>query len=149
LYGLNFSPYLSGQDPNLNSQITLAQITARMQICAPYTRWIRSFSSTNGQESIPGVARQMGLKVAANAWIAEIDNLVAAAHAGQIDIAIVGTGKTPVMGDWNGDGKTKAGAFINGYCYVDYAGSGAFDGASTDRIYAFGAAGDIPVLGRW
>ena len=99
LYGLDFSPYLTGQDPNLNSQISAAQITSRMQIVAPYTRWIRSFSSTNGLENIPSVARQLGLRVAANAWIsgnsaqnnAEINNLIAAANAGRIDIAIVGS----------------------------------------------------------
>ena len=99
LYGLDFSPYLTGQDPNLNSQISAAQITSRMQVVAPYTRWIRSFSSTSGLEDISVVARQLGLKVAANAWISgnsaqnstEINNLIAAANAGRIDIAIVGS----------------------------------------------------------
>jgi hypothetical protein len=58
-------------------------------------------------------------------------------------------GTTPVMGDWNGDGKTKAGAFINGFWYLDYNGNGVFDGSGTDRIYAFGLAGDTPVAGHW
>jgi uncharacterized protein (TIGR03790 family) len=59
------------------------------------------------------------------------------------------SGTTPVIGDWNGDGRSKAGAFINGYWYLDYNGNGVFDGASTDRLFAFGAAGDTPVAGRW
>src|ERR1700737_1992011 len=99
LYGLDFSPYLSGQDPNLNTQIGATQIQSRMQIVAPYTRWIRSFSGTAGLENTPSVARQIGLKGAANAWIGsnptqnntEIANLIAAANAGLVDIAIVGS----------------------------------------------------------
>ncbi|HEY2383626.1 MAG TPA: FG-GAP-like repeat-containing protein [Terriglobia bacterium] len=104
VYGIDFSPYLNGQDPNIGSQITPEQIAARLQIIAPYTTWVRSFGSTNGLENIPLVAHQMGLKVAANAWIsnptlspndaqntAEINSLVAAANAGLVDIAIVGS----------------------------------------------------------
>jgi hypothetical protein len=53
------------------------------------------------------------------------------------------------MGDWSGDGKTKAGAFINGYWYLDYDGNGLFEGIGTDRIFAFGSAGDTPVVGNW
>jgi len=49
--------------------------------------------------------------------------------------------------DWNGDGKTEAGAFINGYWYLDYTGVGVFDGSG--RIYAFGQAGDTAVVGQW
>jgi exo-beta-1,3-glucanase (GH17 family) len=99
VYGIDFSPYLTGQNPNLGSQVTSAQILARMQVIAPYTSWVRSFGSTGGLENTPAVARQLGLKVAANAWIstdlsqneAEIANLIAAADAGLVDVAIVGS----------------------------------------------------------
>ena len=98
-YGIDFSPFQNGQDPNSNTQISAAQILSRMQIVAPYTKWIRSFSSTNGLENTPSVARQLQLHVAANAWIssnttqnaAEIANLIAAANAGAVDVAIVGS----------------------------------------------------------
>src|ERR1019366_605682 len=74
-------------------------ILPRMQVIAPYTVWARSFSSTNGNENTPSVARQLGLKIAANAWISsnqaqntvEISNLIAAANAGLVDVAIVGS----------------------------------------------------------
>src|SRR2546423_1234231 len=71
LDGLNFGPYIAGQNPNTNPapQITVAQIRGRLQIVAPYTTWIRTFGSTNGLEAIPAVARSFGLKVAAGAWI--------------------------------------------------------------------------------
>src|SRR3954447_14390077 len=49
IYGLNFSPYLNGQDPNQGVQISASQVQARLQIVAPYTRWIRSFSPTSLQ----------------------------------------------------------------------------------------------------
>ena len=99
VYGIDFSPYLTGQDPNLGSQVSASQILSRMQIIAPYTKWVRSFSSTNGLENVPSTARQLGLKVAANAWISsdtaqnslEVNNLIAAANAGLVDIAIVGS----------------------------------------------------------
>jgi uncharacterized repeat protein (TIGR01451 family) len=98
-YGIDFSPYETGQDPNLGSQVTAAQILSRMQVVAPYTVWIRSFGSTGGLENTPSAGRQLGLKVAANAWISsdlpqnalEIANLIAAANAGLVDVAIVGS----------------------------------------------------------
>ena len=99
LYGLDFSPYIAGQNPNFNPQVSAAQIQARMQIVAAHTRWIRSFSMTNGLENVPSIARSFGLKVAAGAWIssnvttnaAEIANLIAACNAGLVDLAIVGS----------------------------------------------------------
>jgi exo-beta-1,3-glucanase (GH17 family) len=99
IYGLDFSPYENGQDPNVNPQVSADQITSRMQIIAPYTQWIRSFSSANGLENTPLIARTLGKKMAANAWLSsdlsqndiEINNLIAAANAGQVDVAIVGS----------------------------------------------------------
>jgi hypothetical protein len=35
------------------------------------------------------------------------------------------TGWTPVTGDWNGDGRCKAGVYNNGEWYLDYDGSQA------------------------
>jgi exo-beta-1,3-glucanase (GH17 family) len=98
-YGIDFSPYLNGQNPNAGTQISASQILSRLQIIAPYTNWTRSFGSTHGLENIPSIARQLGLKVAANAWISsdtaqnklEINNLIAAANAGVVDVAIVGS----------------------------------------------------------
>lgn len=99
LPGLNFSPYLDGQDPNRSSQIPLSQVQARMKIVAPYTAWIRSFGMQNGLENIPAVARYYKKKVAAQAWLGpdtvqnarEIGNLITAARSGTVDIAIVGS----------------------------------------------------------
>jgi exo-beta-1,3-glucanase (GH17 family) len=94
--GMNFSPYLPGQDPNVNPQVSASQIGTRLQIIAPYTTWVRSFSVTTGLENIPPLAHSLKLKVAAGAWVstnltqnsAEISNLIAAAQAGNVDMAI-------------------------------------------------------------
>lgn len=99
LHGLNFSPYLENQDPDRGSYVSEPQLRERMAIIAPYTSWIRTFGCTHGLEAAGRIAREFGLKVAMGAWIGrdntanekEIANLIAAARAGQVDIAIVGS----------------------------------------------------------
>ena len=58
------------------------------------------------------------------------------------------TGSTPIIGDWNGDGKAKIGVFKDGAWRLDSNGNGAWD-AGTDKEYSLGATGYIPVTGRW
>lgn len=97
--GLNFSPYINGQDPNLGSYVDEGQLMTRMEIIGPYTEWIRTFSSTNGLEKSGTIAHVLGLKAALGAWIGadlvanerEIENLIAAAKAGDADMLIVGS----------------------------------------------------------
>lgn len=64
----------------------------------------------------------------------------------------VGTqsGDVPVVGDWNGDGRTKVGLFRQGFFWIlDYNGNGVFE-PGIDKTYAFGGiAGDVPVVGDW
>jgi hypothetical protein len=38
VYGLDFSPYVDGQNPNDGSVVTLAQVERRLDIVAPYTQ---------------------------------------------------------------------------------------------------------------
>ena len=100
LHGLNFSPYVDGQDPNIGSpQISEQQLRERMQIIAPYTQWIRTFSCRNGHEKAGIIAHELGLKAALGAWLSsdlaanelEIAALISAAEAGQADLVIVGS----------------------------------------------------------
>ena len=61
-----------------------------------------------------------------------------------------GAGDLPIVGDWNGDGKTEIGNYKgNGVWALDYNGNGIWDNVSTDKIINFGIAGDIPVTGDW
>jgi hypothetical protein len=63
----------------------------------------------------------------------------------------VGTqpGDIPVVGDWNGDGRTKVGIFRQGFYWIlDTNGNGTFDAG--DQAFAYGGvAGDMPVVGDW
>jgi hypothetical protein len=64
-------------------------------------------------------------------------------------------GDMPVVGDWNGNGKSKIGVFRNGMWYLDYPGTGTWVGCGApkdptkDACIAFGTAGFIPVVGDW
>lgn len=95
-FGLGFSPYLEGQ--NIGDILSEEQIERRMEIIAPYTHWVRSFSCTEGNEYIPKVAHDKGLKTMVGAWIdgdkakneQEINNLIRLAQDGKVNIAIIG-----------------------------------------------------------
>lgn len=100
LYGLDFSPYVDGQDPNIGSpQVSEQQMLERMQIIAPYTGWIRTFSCRNGLEKAGVIAHQLGLKAALGAWLSrdsaanelEIAAVIGEANAGHADMVIVGS----------------------------------------------------------
>jgi hypothetical protein len=61
------------------------------------------------------------------------------------------TGDIPLVGDWNGSGASKVGAFrpSDGTFYLDYNGSGTWEGCGTDRCLQIGLSGDIPLVGDW
>ena len=48
---------------------TAEQIRADLKAIAPYTRAIRTYSSTGGAELVPPIAAEFGLKVTVGAWI--------------------------------------------------------------------------------
>ncbi len=91
-----FSPYQEGQEPG--TQISEEQIRRRMAIIKPYTSWIRSFSCTEGNELIPKIAHEFGIKTLVGAWLGkdnkinqrEINGLINLAKNGYVDIAAVG-----------------------------------------------------------
>ena len=95
-HGLCFSPYLEGQ--NIGDILSEEQIRRRMEIIAPHTKWVRSFSCTDGNELIPKIAKEKGLKTMVGAWLgtdktkneAEIAQLIRLAKEGLVDIAVVG-----------------------------------------------------------
>jgi exo-beta-1,3-glucanase (GH17 family) len=96
MHGLCFSPYLEGQAPG--SQIGEQQIRERLKIIRPCTRWIRTFSCTDGHEQTPRIAHEMGIKTLVGAWIGtdaginerEIQGVIEVARAGHADIVAVG-----------------------------------------------------------
>ena len=96
IHGISFSVYLNDQKPG--SLISAEQIADRMQIVKPYVKWIRSFSCTDGNEQIPKIAKENGIKTLVGAWLGddpeknekEIESVIKVAKAGYADIVAVG-----------------------------------------------------------
>ena len=96
MHGLCFSPYLEGQEPG--DYISEEQIRKRIEIIKPYTNWIRSFSCTDGNENIPRIAHEHGLKTLVGAWLGnndrinetEIKNVIKIAKEGHANIVAIG-----------------------------------------------------------
>lgn len=96
VHGFCFSLYEDGQKPG--DIISEAQVRRRMEILRPHTQWIRSFSCTEGNEFIPKVAKEFGLKTLVGAWLGddpainrrEVEGLIQLANDGFVDIAAVG-----------------------------------------------------------
>lgn len=96
MHGLCYSAYEEGQQPG--DILTIEQIRRRMAVIAPYTKWIRSFSCIEGNELVPQVAREFGIKTLVGAWLGkdkdlneqEIAGLIQLAKDGHVDIAAVG-----------------------------------------------------------
>jgi exo-beta-1,3-glucanase (GH17 family) len=96
IYGIAFSPYVEGQGPG--TQITEEQIRERLSIVSPYVNWIRTFSCTEGNELIPRIAAELGLKTMVGVWLdddhehnaLELNNAIEVARAGYADLLAVG-----------------------------------------------------------
>jgi exo-beta-1,3-glucanase (GH17 family) len=96
MHGLCFSAYEEGQKPG--DVLTEEQIRRRMKIIQPYTKWIRSFSCIEGNELIPKIAKEFGIKTLVGAWLGkepekneqELSALIELANQGFVDIAAVG-----------------------------------------------------------
>lgn len=96
MHGLCFSPYEEGQKPG--DILSESQIRKRMETIKPYTKWVRSFSCIEGNELIPKIAKEFGIKTLVGAWLGkdskkneqEITALIELAKEGYVDIAAVG-----------------------------------------------------------
>jgi exo-beta-1,3-glucanase (GH17 family) len=96
MHGLCFSMYEDGQKPG--DTISEEQVRRRLEIMAPYTKWVRSFSCIEGNEFVPKIARELGMKTLVGAWLGddaeknekEIEALIQLAKEGFVDIAAVG-----------------------------------------------------------
>jgi exo-beta-1,3-glucanase (GH17 family)/isocitrate dehydrogenase len=99
LGGLNFSPYPGAQGPDAGTQVSVDQIRQMLSVVSPYTKRVRTFGATNGQQYIAAVAQSMGLAAAAGGWIGrdavanerELSNLIAIGRSGTASTLIVGS----------------------------------------------------------
>ena len=91
--------------PDSSGNFTVMQ---ELQVMAPYTQGIRTYSRTGDLAPAAQMAHSLGLKTAIGAWIskdatdnqAEIDSLVSEAIKGYVDVAIVGS-EALLRGDVN------------------------------------------------
>ena len=96
IHGFCFSIYEDGQMPG--DIISKQQVERRIKILKPYCQWIRSFSTTEGNEWVPIVAKENNMQTLVGAWLGddedknniEIENLIKLGKEGYIDIAAVG-----------------------------------------------------------
>ena len=96
IHGISFSPYIDGQSPG--TEIGEQQIRDRLGIIQPYVNWIRSFSCIEGNQEIPRIAHENGLKTMVGVGLGEnldeneieLANGIEIAKAGHADILAIG-----------------------------------------------------------
>ena len=96
IHGICFSPLLEGQGPG--TEVGEAQIRDRLSVVQPHVNWVRSFSTTDGNELIPALAAELGLQTMVGVWLdddlekneVEIANAIRIAEAGHAGIVAVG-----------------------------------------------------------
>ena len=96
LHGIAFSPYVGPQRPGI--EISEEQILERLQIIAPHTRWIRTFSCIEGNQHTARIASSLGLKTMVGVGLGadfddnevELQNGIKVAQEGHADILAIG-----------------------------------------------------------
>ena len=66
---VSYSPYTRWQHPDNGDRPTADQIRSDLRLLSSYSRAVRTYSSTGGQELIPGIAAELGLKVTVGIWL--------------------------------------------------------------------------------
>src|ERR1700752_1200471 len=66
---VSYSPYTRWQHPDNGDRPTAEQIRSDLRLLSSYPRAVRTYSSTGGQELIPGIAAELGLKVTVGIWL--------------------------------------------------------------------------------
>ncbi len=96
-HGLNFSAIIDGQDPDFTPHIPHQQIEERLKLIVDYTQWVMTYWCTKGMEVTGKIAHDLGLKVAATAWLEgnendpdEIRSLIKIGQQKDADMLVVG-----------------------------------------------------------
>ena len=68
---VSYAPYRRAGDTPFNPthQVTEANIEADLRLLKPYTGCVRTYGASRGLESVPSVARKLGMQVYLGAWI--------------------------------------------------------------------------------
>lgn len=96
IHGIAFSAVMDGQTNK--SHVSEAQIRERLNIIQDHTNWIRTFSCTTGNDAVPAIAHEYGLKTMVGAWIdddleyneIELENALKLTAKSHVDILAIG-----------------------------------------------------------
>jgi exo-beta-1,3-glucanase (GH17 family) len=69
LASISYTPFDGSADPRNGAPSTAKQIRDDLRALAPYTRTIRTYSSTHGSDQIPAIANEFGLRVSLGIWL--------------------------------------------------------------------------------
>jgi cellulose synthase/poly-beta-1,6-N-acetylglucosamine synthase-like glycosyltransferase/exo-beta-1,3-glucanase (GH17 family) len=72
LASVSYSPYTRWQNPDYGDVPTAEQIRNDLRLLSPYTRTVRTYTSTRGLELVPGIAAEFGMKVTLGVWLDKI-----------------------------------------------------------------------------
>lgn len=87
LASVSYTPFDGSAHPDSGTRTKAAQIRADLSAIAPYTRAVRTYSSTGGSEQVAGIAATLGLKTSVGAWIDKDDKRNEAEIRTVIDLA--------------------------------------------------------------
>ncbi|HVX99067.1 MAG TPA: glycosyltransferase [Pseudorhodoplanes sp.] len=87
LASVSYAPFGGSEHPDSGTQATLSKIRDDLKVLAPYTRAVRTYSSTGGVELVAGVAHEFGLRAMIGAWIDKNENRNEREIRSVIDIA--------------------------------------------------------------
>jgi exo-beta-1,3-glucanase (GH17 family)/cellulose synthase/poly-beta-1,6-N-acetylglucosamine synthase-like glycosyltransferase len=71
LASVSYAPFDGSAHPDSGTRTSIAQIRADLKAISPYTRMVRTYSSTGGTEQVPAVADEFGLRVSVGVWLDE------------------------------------------------------------------------------
>ncbi|MBX7166629.1 MAG: carboxypeptidase regulatory-like domain-containing protein [Pirellulales bacterium] len=89
-----------------------------------------------------GAGEWVGRDMTQSTWVLPGD-----ASGSTVEFLFGEAGAVPVTGDWDGDGTSEIGVFINGQWFLDYNGNGHWD--EGDMWGKLGSKEDRPVTGDW
>src|SRR5258705_329840 len=69
LASVSYSPYTRWQNPDRGDVPTPEQIRSDLRLLSPYTRTVRTYTSTRGLELVPAIAAEFGMKVTVGIWL--------------------------------------------------------------------------------
>jgi exo-beta-1,3-glucanase (GH17 family)/cellulose synthase/poly-beta-1,6-N-acetylglucosamine synthase-like glycosyltransferase len=69
LSSVSYAPFEGNVNAEEGGKARIERIRADLQILSPMTKAVRTYSSTNGVELVPGVAAEFGLRATVGAWL--------------------------------------------------------------------------------